>query len=202
MIKKLFLLTIFILVAISTIVTGVFAWFYGIDDAARVKTFDASVRPEVELSIETNTDEIFLGDRLRDLVYITDANFHTLGFDFYGYASFFEVRLNNPTNSDALTRISLQVQASPEFGALSGSQAGLKYLVLNDKNDLSSTMYSLQTTSDVYAAMSVYNSQGVLIPANSTTTVYVAVWGFFDGLTSAQQQVYHALVYRVKFVII
>lgn len=202
MIKKLFLLTIFILVATSTIVTGVFAWFAGIDDIAHVKPFNSQVRPEVELSIETNTEEIFLGDRLRDLVYISDTNFNTLGFDFYGYASFFEVRLNNPTNNPALTRISLQVQGASEFGSLAGTQAGLKYLVLADKNNLSSVMYSLQTTSDVYAAMSAYNSQGVTIPANSTETVYVAVWGFFDGLTNTQKEVYHALIYRVKFVIV
>lgn len=201
MLKKIFLLSIFIIVAFSSIVTGVFAWFANSDDRGKVQHFDPLVRPNVELQIEANQDEIFLGDKLRDLVYITDTDFNTTGFDFYGYASFFEIIVTNPTSEDTVTRISLSVQGAPEFGDLAGIQSGLKYLVIADPSDTQSLMFQFQSTSNVYNAMQAYNGQGIEVPANTTMSVYIAIWGFYDGLTTAQKEIYHAIIYRVKFII-
>ncbi len=196
--KKIFLLSIFIIVAFSSIVTGVFAWFAASDGNARLEDFAPNVKPNVELEIDMEEDTIYTGDHIKDLVYITDADFHTVGFDFYGYAAFYEIRLSNSTNTASLARVSIQIQYASEYGLLSGSQAGIKYLVVEEKNQTQGAMFQLQSMSNLFDAMTVYNAQGITVPANSSKSIYVAVWGYYDGLTQYQKDNFHSIIYRVR----
>lgn len=198
MLKKIFLLSIFIIVAFSSIVTGVFAWFVGSDESALVNPLTSNVKPGVELEIDTEEDTIYTGDHIDDLVYITNTDFQTVSFDFYGYATFYEVVLTNPTDFATNARVSLQVHYAAEYGLLSGSQAGIKYLVLEDQSMTQGIMYQLQSMSNVYDAMTAYNAQGIEVDANSSTTIYIAIWGYYDGLTQYQKDNFHSIIYRVR----
>jgi len=196
--KKIFLLSIFIIVAFSSIVTGVFAWFTLNDESASVNPFNSAVKPNVELEIDSEEDTIYTGDHIDDLVYITNTDFQTVGFDFYGYATFYEVALSNPTDFATIARVSLQVHYAAEYGLLSGGQAGIKYLVLEDPNMTQGIMFQLQSMSNIYDAMTAYNAQGIEIAANSSTTIYIAIWGYYDGLTQYQKDNFHSIIYRVR----
>ncbi len=206
LIRKTLILIIFLLVSVATMVTGVFAWFSG--NYAKVEGFGGSVISQNEvLEVNSDMDTIFLGDRVRDLVYLNDADFNVTGFDFYGYASLIRLEVTNPGLNNATVKVNINVMASPEFGVLSGTLSGLKYLALPDHATLTQSAYlaermlNFQNGSNVFQKMTQHNQTGFVVPAGETRFVNVYIWGYYDGLTVEQKAVYHALVYRVKVMI-
>lgn len=206
LIRKSLILIIFLLVSVATMVTGVFAWFSG--GYAKVEDFGGSVISQNEvLEVNSDMDAIFLGDRVRDLVYLNDSDFDESGFDFYGYASLVRLEVTNPGVSTATVKVNINVMASPEFGVLSGTLSGLKYVALPDHATLTQSAYlaermlNFQNGSDVFQKMTQNNQTGFTIPPGETRFVNVYIWGYYDGLTEAQKAVFHALVYRVKVMI-
>lgn len=206
LIRKSLILIIFLLVSVATMVTGVFAWFSG--GYAKVEDFGGSVISQNEvLEVNSDMDAIFLGDRVRDLVYLNDSDFDETGFDFYGYASLVRLEVTNPGVNTATVKVNINVMASPEFGVLSGTLSGLKYVALPDHATLTQSAYlaermlNFQNGSDVFQKMTQNNQTGFTIPPGETHFVNVYIWGYYDGLTEAQKAVFHALVYRVKVMI-
>ncbi len=206
--RRLTILIIFLLVSVATMATGVFAWFIDYGNGASVDSFSAQTLDDQSvLEIDAEHEGIFLGDRIRDLTYLQNDEFDIIGFDFYGHASVLEFVISNPSPNPATARVRLNVVAAPEFGIYAGSQAGLKYLVLEEQDSMSQPNYLanrfavFQYAGNVFSAMDSHNSNGFTIPGESTKRVYIYIWGAYDGLTQAQKDVYHALVYRVKVLV-
>ncbi len=197
LIRKTLILIIFLVISVTSMVTGVFAWFTG-DKYAKIEPVTAQVMTDLVLDISIDQSEIFLGDRVRDLVYITDEDFNTVGFDFYGYASLLAVNIQNSTETDMAARVGLSAQAAPEFGNFAGVNGAFKFLVVANPSDVLPVMWTLQQSPNLFAAMSQYNGIGVTIPAMQTATVYVYIWGYYDGLPLEQKDIYHAIIYRMR----
>src|SRR5690554_2830149 len=139
--RRLIILIIFLLVSVASMATGVFAWFIDYGNSASIDPFGANTMGDHDvLEIDAENEGIFLGDRIRDLVYLDTDEFNTPGLDFYGYASVLELVLSNPNDTAATARVQLNVVAAPEFGALAGSQAGLKYLIIGEQETSQSTL--------------------------------------------------------------
>lgn len=190
-----------LIIALSSLVTGVFAWFTDTGRSAEIDDFGSSViSDQLTLEIETDVEEIYLGDRLRDLVYVMHTDYVKEGFDFYGYASILPIVIKNPHETTVQATVSLNVQNAPEFGNLAGRQEAIKYLVVENPqpNNLAQLMFGFQQTSNVFTAMQAYNQTGYTIAPDDSKQVYVFIWGYYEGLTTAQKDLYHALIYRVK----
>jgi len=176
--------------------TGVFAWFVT-SDGAKVGEFTGGMRSDMTLDIQIDQSEIFLGDRVRDLVYITEADFHTVGFDFYGLGSILELNLENTGSNPMQAKVGLNANAAPEYGIYAGVNGAFKYLIIDNPLSVTAKMWELQQSSNMFAAMQAHNAIGVTIPANTTKAVYVIIWGYYDGLPLAQKNIYHSIVYRM-----
>ena len=205
--RRSIILIIFLLVSVATMATGVFAWFIG-GDGSRIEDFSGNTIGNNDvLEIDAENEGIFLGDRVRDLVYLQDAEYQVPDYDFYGFAAAIELVIINPSESPVTVRLSINVVAAPEFGVYAGSQSGLRYLVLEQRNDLTQRQYmtsrfeTFQASGNVFSAMSSHNNAGYSIPGNSSKRFYIYLWGNYDGLTTAQKEVYHALVYRVQVMV-
>ncbi len=206
--RRFIILIIFVLISVTTMVTGVFAWFIDYGNMGSVDPFGSTIISNNEvLQVNAESEEIFLGDRIRDLVYLTDVEFNTPGLDFYGFASVIRLNVENPGLLSANVKLQLNVVAAPEFGSLAGSQPGIKYLVLDENPNMSQITYLtermsyFQSTNNVFTAIGNHNAQGINIPAQSDKDIYVYIWGSYDGLTPDQKLVYHSLIYRVKVMI-
>lgn len=205
--RRSIILIIFLLVSVATMATGVFAWFIG-GDGARVGDFGGSAIGDNDvLEIDAENEGIFLGDRVRDLVYLLDSEYAITDYDFYGFAAAIELVIINPSDSNVTVRPSVVVVAAPEFGVYAGNQAGLRYLVLEQRNDLTQRQYmasrfaTFQASGNVFSAMNAHNNAGYSLPGNSSKRFFIYLWGNYDGLTTAQKEVYHALVYRVQVMV-
>src|SRR5690606_23773649 len=150
--------------------------------AAKIQPIGGELESEMTIDIQIDQSEIFLGDRVRDLVYVTDEDFHTVGFDFYGYGAILELDLQNSGSEAMNARVALAAQDAPDYGIYAGVNAGFKYLLVDDPANVTSLMFSFQQSSDVFAAMNFHNSIGVTIPANTIVKTYVFIWGYYDGL--------------------
>lgn len=206
--RRTIILIIFLLVSVASMATGVFAWFIDYGNGASVDPFGGTViGNEDVLEIDAETEGIFLGDRVRDLVYLNDSEFDIPSFNFYGYASVLELVITNPSLNTINVNLQLNVVAAPEFGIYAGSQAGIKYLVLETNDSMTQPTYMaerfayFQSTGNVYSAMSAHNFGGFSLAGETSKRVYIYMWGAYDGLTTAQKDVYHALVYRVKVMV-
>lgn len=206
--RRLTILIIFLLVSVATMATGVFAWFIDYGNGASVQEFGSqTVQDRDFLEINAEKDGIFLGDRIRDLIYLTTDDFNFRVSDFYGYASMLEFDIINNNEHDSTATVYLNVMAAPEFQQYAGTQSGLKYLVLTDHPTLTQSQYliqqmnAFQQSGNIFSAMTAHNSTSIEIPSGQTKTVYVYIWGYYDGLTEAQKLIYHALVYRVKVMV-
>lgn len=206
--RRSVILIIFLLVSVASMATGVFAWFIDYGNRANVDYFEGSLMGNEDvLEVDAETEGIFLGDRIRDLVYLNDSDFNDTSFNFYGYASVLEIIITNPGLTSVNVNLQLNVVAAPEFGVYAGNQAGLKYLVLEEHPTLTQSVYManrfqyFQSTGSVFTAMNQHNLAGFSLQGESSIRVYIYVWGAYDGLTTAQKSVYHALVYRVKVMV-
>lgn len=206
--RRSFILIIFLFVSVATMATGVFAWFIDFGNSASIDDFGGAVVGNDDvLEIDAENEGIFLGDRIRDLVYLEDAEFSIADYDFYGFAAVLELVIINPSEFAVSVRPSVVVIAAPEFGVYAGNQAGLRYLVLEQRNDLTQRQYmasrfeTFQASGNVFSAMASHNNAGYSLPGNSSKRFYIYLWGSFDGLTTAQENVYHALVYRVQVIV-
>ena len=80
---------------------------------------------------------------------------------------------------------------------MKSSLFALKPFVDNPFN-VTPLMWGFQQTSNMYEAMNAHNANGVFVPANSSSTAYIIIWGYYDGLPSEQKDIYHAVVYRMR----
>jgi len=205
--RRSIILIIFLLVSVATMATGVFAWFIG-GEGMRIENFSGqTIGNDGVLEIDAENTGIFLGDRVRDLVYLVDSEYAISEFDFYGFAAPIELVLINPSDSAITVRPSVNVIAAPEFGVYAGNQNGLRYLVLEQRTDINQRQYmanrfeTFQASGNVFSAMNAHNNAGFSIPGNSSLRFYIYLWGNYDGLSTAQKEVYHALVYRVQVMV-
>jgi hypothetical protein len=195
--RKVLILIFFLLISVTSMVTGVFAWFIG-GEGASVESLGTKVISDVVLDIHIDQSDIFLGDRVRDLVYITDDEFHTSEYDFYGYAAILEVEIQNSSDEAAKARLTLKAQDALEYGIYAGVDEGFMYLVVSNPLNVNGIMWQFQLTpGSIFTQMKAYNNEGITIPAQSITTVYIMIWGYYDGLPEYQLDIYHAVVYRM-----
>jgi len=185
------------MISVASMVTGVFAWFIG-SPGGFVETISGDLETDMTIDIQIDQSEIFLGDRVRDLVYITDEDFQTVGFDFYGYGAILAVNLQNSGDQAMNAKLGLYAQSAPDYGIYAGVNSGFKYLVVDSPFSVTPLMWGFQQTSNMFDAMNAHNANGVLVPANSSSTAYIIIWGYYDGLPSEQKDIYHAVVYRMR----
>lgn len=207
--RRSVILIIFLLVSVASMATGVFAWFIDYGNRASVGPISGETISNNDILVinAAENDEIFLGDRVRNLVYLTTEDFNYKVNDFYGYSSLLHFDIQNNSDTKTTAVLSINAVAAPEFGDYAGTNSSLKYLILTNHPTLSQSAYltqrmnTFQESGNIFNAMNAHNQIGVTIPAGETVNVHIYVWGYYDGLPEAQKAIYHALVYRVKVMV-
>ncbi|WP_025725353.1 hypothetical protein [Acholeplasma granularum] len=208
--RRIIILIIFLLVSVATMATGVFAWFIDYGTSTKVDSFTSDVMNGNQILEIGGTEDIFLGDRVKDLIYLKNSDFSITGYDFYGFSSMIQVEVKNPSLDPlniANARLQLTTVAAPQFGIYDGFGGNLIYIVLDIHDTMSQSDYlaskisDFQSTGNVFNAISAHNNKTYAINGGDTKTFNVYIWGSYDSLSPAQKNIFHALVYRVKILV-
>lgn len=208
MLRKIYAITITSLLLLLSMSVSVFAWYTyahydGSSNGLGGKTPELQPIPVGDRELI----DIFEGQDLEYLTYITKGDFNTNADYLLGYASVAKITLENTNPQDVHVNLQLQNIVVPEYGYLSGSVNSLKYLVLEEGQVLNDVYQLVQNTNNnntFYDNIRTYNiAKKISMSAGSVENpfhkdVYVYIWGDFTGLSEAQKPYMQSVAYRIK----
>lgn len=200
--KRLYALTVTLLIVILSMSVSVFAWFSHAHYNSKTEGF-AGDTIVIEPTPEGDREkvDIFKGESIDYLTYLSIDDFNNpLGSSYLsGFASVVNLTLENQNPESIWINLLLEGIIAPEYGDLSGSIGSLKYIIL-DENESFETVYqnvlNYNMRRTFYENINGYN-RNKRINIESSKPIKVYIWGDFQNLTEKQKQHMQLVTYRI-----
>jgi len=206
-VKKLYGVTLSLLLTILTFAVSVYAWFSFAHNNAQTTVLTGSAIDGVA-SIDGDKEKVdlFLGSDLRNLSYLSESDFEEDANFLKGLASVVKITINNTNDVDVFLKLQLRTIFATEYGDLSGDIDSLKYFIIEEsttfeqvyqeiKNLSSNTFYN---NMDIFNANQKINMDAAIGSTPTEKDLYIYVWGDFDQLTENQKTNLQFISYRIS----
>ena len=196
--KKLISLFLTLTIVFLSMTISVFAWFSTQNQSSAHGLNGQIESPGLILDLEIENSEIYVGDMVRDLTYLSTSEYTTLFSSLSKYGSFLKITVLNKT-LQSQGKINISTYTNDH---LSGPINGFKYMAFTSMTGLIELILANEnkTDLDVNQLFIQNNNQTFTFPTGtpenpSSTDIYIFFWGNYDGLSNSQKAIYHSLIY-------